>query len=269
LIIPVRRCRCCPIILPRKKIKTGVITCGDIADATPADFYAHQVERTNSASVLQDLRNADINLLMGADDQDPENIPAQEKPNSYRNQIKSMQTDFTVVPSMDSINTADKKWIVIDQQAARPALRGRGNWLERAFTKSIQVLSENKQGFLLVAEGAQVDHGGHDNNLPYVASEVMDFDQVVGRALQFADENMETLVIVTADHETGGLSLLDGDYNTGYVSGQFSTNDHTAIPVTVFAYGPQSQLFRGVYENTALFNKILQAYGINVGGNGH
>ena len=112
-----------------------------------------------------------------------------------------------------------------------------------------------------MTEGAQVDYGGHDNNLPYVATEILNFDQVVGKALEFADRDGETLVIVTGDHETGGLTLVDGDYQQGYVAGQFSTNDHTAIPVPVFAYGPGSGLFRGVYENTAIFSKILQAMG--------
>ena len=113
-----------------------------------------------------------------------------------------------------------------------------------------------------MTEGAQVDYGGHYNQLPYVVEEAIDFDAVVTKALQFADKNGETLVIVTADHETGGLTLLDGDYSKGYVSGQFSTNDHTAIPVPVFAYGPGSQLFRGVYENTEIFYKILSAMGL-------
>jgi len=91
---------------------------------------------------------------------------------------------------------------------------------------------------------------------------VTDFDKTVGEALRFADKDGETLVIVTADHETGGLTLLDGDYKKGYIGGQFATNDHTAIPVPVFAYGPRSGLFRGVYENTAIFRRILQAYGL-------
>jgi len=116
-----------------------------------------------------------------------------------------------------------------------------------------------------MAEGAQVDYGGHKNDLPYVTSEVLDFDRLVGAALKFADEDGETLVVVTADHETGGLSLLDGDFSKGYVGGQFSTHDHSAIPVPVFAYGPGSQLFEGVYENTALFGKILKAYGFSMG----
>jgi len=113
-----------------------------------------------------------------------------------------------------------------------------------------------------MTEGAQIDYGGHENNLSYVATEVADFDKVVGRALSFADINGETLVIVTADHETGGLSLLDGDFSSGYVSGRFSTTDHSALPVPVFAYGPGSEDFCGVYENTELFFKIIKAIGI-------
>ncbi|RYY55068.1 MAG: alkaline phosphatase, partial [Chitinophagaceae bacterium] len=107
-------------------------------------------------------------------------------------------------------------------------------------------------------EGAQVDHGGHANKLPWAVTELLDFDQVVGKAMQFADSNGETLVIVTADHETGGLTLTGGDYQKGRIMGQFSTGDHTALPVPVFAYGPGSQYFSGVYENTEIFTRILK-----------
>ena len=102
-----------------------------------------------------------------------------------------------------------------------------------------------------------MDHGGHANKLPWAVTELLDFDQMVGKAMQFADLNGETLVIVTADHETGGLTLTGGDYAKGRIQGQFSTGDHTALPVPVFAYGPGSQLFTGVYENTEIFNKIM------------
>jgi len=109
----------------------------------------------------------------------------------------------------------------------------------------------------MMVEGSQIDHGGHSNNLKQVITENSDFDQVVGNALRFADEDGETLVIVTADHETGGLTLLDGNIKNGYVWGDFSTNDHTGTPVPVFAYGPHAGDFRGVYQNTEIFNKIL------------
>ncbi|MEI9955499.1 MAG: alkaline phosphatase [Ferruginibacter sp.] len=179
--------------------------------------------------------------------------------------IKELQPKFTVVNSIDSV-TADtnKKWVVIEKQAGLSMLNGRGDWLKNALSKTIAVLSKNEAGFFIMTEGAQVDYGGHANSLPYVVTEVADFDKVVGEALRFADIDGETLVIVTADHETGGLTLLNGDYTKGYVSGKFSTNDHTALPVPVFAYGPMSASFTGVYENTALFYKIMAALNIPV-----
>ncbi|THU39672.1 alkaline phosphatase [Niastella caeni] len=239
-----------PVFLKTRNIKTGLVTCGDITDATPADFYAHQPERDSSVAILRDLKRSGVDMLMGS----------AKRIVSNSSLLKEFSPPFSVVQSIDSV-TADpaKKWIVIDNKAGLPALKGRENWLEQAFSKAVKTLSNNKAGFFLMTEGAQIDHGGHTNNMSYVASEVMDFDQVIGKALQFADADGQTLVIVTADHETGGLSLLAGDYGDGYVSGVFSTNDHTAIPVPVFAYGPQSFRFRGVYENTALFYKMMEA----------
>jgi len=257
-----------PVLLQKKKIKTGLITCGDITDATPADFYAHQSERGDALKIIRDLKDAPVEILMGSDDESHDKVgllnePGREKINDAV--IQQLSPPYKVVNTIDSITVDNsKRWVVIEKKAGLPVLEGRGDWLLKAFDKTVHLLSRNKEGFFLMAEGAQVDYGGHANSLPYVATEVMDFDRVVGEALRFADKNRETLVIVTADHETGGLSLLAGDYNKGYVSGQFSTNDHTAVPVPVFAYGPQSFRFRGVYENTALFGKILQAFGIAV-----
>ena len=247
------RLKLLPEIFIEKGILTGIITSGDITDATPADFYAHRGARDSSDAIFHDLSLSPVHLVMGGGNK------------VYNEEIKSELTKhhYTVTNSIkDQPANIQSKWIVIDSTALLTMLKGRGPWLENAFGKAIEILSRNKAGFFLVTEAAQVDHGGHHNTLPDVAEEAINFDVVVSKALQFADKNGETLVIVTGDHETGGLTLLDGDYKEGYVSGQFSTDDHTAIPVPVFAYGPGSQLFRGVYENTEIFYKILSVLGI-------
>lgn len=235
------------------KMVSGILTSGDITDATPADFYAHRMARDSAAAILGDLAASPVQLVMGAGN------------NSFNQQLReAMQcSGFNITTTPDSVPVNSKqKWVVMDPVAGMQAVKGRGQWLGNAFSKSIGMLSATGKGFFLMTEGAQIDHGGHDNNLNWLVTEMLDFDQVVGKALQFADQNGETLVIVTADHETGGLTLLEGDYATGSVSGQFATDDHTAIPVPVFAYGPQSQLFRGVYENTEVFNKIMTILGM-------
>ena len=255
-----------PAILEKRQIRTGLVTCGDIADATPADFYAHQQEREEAAGILADLRDAPIDVLMGSGEESLNNVAllkGDKRTAITMKSLQELQSVYTIVPAVDSVRSGEhRKWIVVEKRAGLSMLNGRGDWLQRAFARTIDVLSTSGKGFFIMTEGAQIDYGGHANSLPYIATEVSDFDRTVGDALRFADQDGETLVIVTADHETGGLSLLDGDYKKGYVGGQFSTNDHTAIPVPVFAYGPRSGLFRGVYENTEIYGKILQAFGL-------
>lgn len=238
-----------PDVVKEKKMKTGIVSSGDITDATPADFYAHQSERSASAAILRDLFEANVDLLMG------------KAPSALKGSLAdSLSARFNYAESFDEMRPGSSKpYLMTDSIAGLYVLQGRGDWLQKAFSKSVELLSPGRNGFFLMLEGAKIDHGGHANKLPFVVTEVMDFDKIVGKAMEFADSNGETLVIVTADHETGGLTLTGGDYSKGYISGQFSTGDHTALPVPVFAYGPQSQLFTGVYENTAIFTKILQA----------
>lgn len=111
----------------------------------------------------------------------------------------------------------------------------------------------------MMVEASRTDITAHGNHLGNEIQELLDFDEVVGKALKFADEDGQTLVVVVGDHETGGLTLLDGDLKEGWVLGNFSTNDHTPIPASVFAYGPNSQDFIGFQENTDIFVKILKA----------
>ncbi|MNL24590.1 Alkaline phosphatase 3 precursor [compost metagenome] len=135
---------------------------------------------------------------------------------------------------------------------------GRGEFLAKSLAKATSTFAKSKNPFFIMAEGAQIDYGGHQNNVEYVVREMLDFDKVVGQAMEFVDKNPETLLIVTADHETGGLSLIDGNIEKGYVHGSFSTNDHTAVPVPVFAYGPGAQNFMGVYQNIEIYTKIVE-----------
>lgn len=113
-----------------------------------------------------------------------------------------------------------------------------------------------------MVEGAKIDYAGHANSLPGSVVEMLSFDLAIAEALKFADSNGETLVVVTADHETGGLTLIDGDRQTGLITGYYVTDDHTPIMLPVFAYGPGAQQFKGVYENTEIFHKMKELLGL-------
>jgi alkaline phosphatase len=111
-----------------------------------------------------------------------------------------------------------------------------------------------------MVEGAQIDWAGHANDQEFMITEMLDFDEAVGEAMAFARRNKETLVIVTADHETGGYAIQPGSRRDSLIAG-WTAEDHTASLVPVFAYGPRAGLFRGIYENTAIYEKMVQALG--------
>jgi len=251
-------------ILAAKQFNIGVISSGDVSDATPAAFYAHEKERDSSIEIITQLKNSNIQILAGAGNDKINNIKIlqKKKSNELNHQnLDSLLPNYSIINSIKDLNTSSaSKTLVIDKQAGLSMQEGRGAWLSTAFEKISQSLStKSNKPFFLMAEAAQIDYGGHDNNIAYVVKEVLDFDALISKAIQFADTHKGTLVIITGDHETGGLTLHDGNYKTQTVSSQFATNDHTGIPVPVYAYGYRSYLFDGVYENTAIFNKIMKA----------
>lgn len=243
-----------PDLVQRYGMESALISAGDITDATPAAFYGHQSDRAMEEDIARDFLNSPVSIMIGGGLEHFE-----QRKDSLPLTTLLQQKGYTISRQFSEIdNMRSRKWLLLDNAAVVPMLKGRGDFLTRSLQKAIRTLQDNRNGFFVMAEGAQIDVGGHARNVPYNTTEMLDFDKAIGAAMEFADTNGETLVIVTADHETGGLSLLDGDIAQGYVNGHFSTNDHTAVMVPVYAYGPHSLDFRGVYENTEIFEKIMK-----------
>jgi len=247
-----------PEIISRNNIKSAIISVGDITDATPAVFYSHQLQRDWSEKIAADFMTSHVDILMGG------NPDAFRKRKDGRNLLDELKAqNYQVMTNFNDVDKLSKgKAIVLDNEATVSKMAGRKDFLPKSIARSFELLDGAPNGFFMMAEGAQIDYGGHFNDIQYVVREQLDFDLAVGEALKFADKNDETLVIVTADHETGGITLIGGDYTKGSINAQFSTNDHTGITVPVFAYGPHSEDFRGVYENKEIFRKIMNAFGI-------
>jgi alkaline phosphatase len=230
-------------------IRSALISAGSITDATPAAFYAHQPDRSFETDIAEDFLSSPVEILIGGGMGHFRKSEATDKLQSKGFQISDNWADLKELKA---------PFILLDDKKTGAILKGRGSFLTESLDKTLREFAKTEAGIFVMAEGAQIDYGGHANDMAYVASEMQDFDKLIGDAMRFADSNGETLVIVTADHETGGLTLLDGNLKTGYVDGHFSTNDHTAVMVPVFTYGPHSLDFRGTYENTAIFDKIYQ-----------
>lgn len=240
--------------LKAKGYHVAIASSGDITDATPASFYAHQIDRKMSEPIAHDFLSSNIDILIGANRKSF--IDRTDNLNLF---TELQRKGYTVADRLASLDTIrSNRFVVVDDAATLTKANGRGDFLVSSFRKAATMCSRSNKPFFMMFEGAQVDWGGHDNTMPYLVTEMLDFDAMVGEAVKFADADGETLVVVTADHETGGLSLLGGDFNAGSVRGNFSTGGHTAIPVPVFAFGPGAHEFTGVYNNTEIYHKLLR-----------
>jgi alkaline phosphatase len=172
---------------------------------------------------------------------------------------------FTNIKSTSAIARSKEKRIAhfISEDDVPGVLEGRGAILAEATKNGLSFLDAKSAPFFLMVEGAKIDSYGHYNNVSGVVSEGIDFDRAITEAVKFADTSKNTLVIVTADHETSGFSIPQGNLKEKMIEGDFTTHDHTGTMVPIFAYGPQSQEFQGVYDNSAVFEKILKVLNIN------
>ena len=156
-----------------------------------------------------------------------------------------------------------EKLLVLTDSVHPASIRdGRGNQLPKSTRIAIESLSQNDKGFFLMVEGSQIDWGGHGNDSTFLVTEMLDFNEAIKVAFDFADENPETLVVVTADHETGGLTIIENK-KANSVRFNFSTKSHSGVMVPVFAYGAGAEKFSGLYENTEIIHKILDLTGLD------
>ncbi len=240
-----------------KGMSTGMVTTKSILDATPASFIAHVTNRYQMDSIVLEFLKTDIDVFIGGGRR------IFSAPINGRNLIGELRDrGYQVMFSMDSIRNAREGKLagLTAENDNLTADRGRGDMLPASTETAIRLLQSNRKGFFLMVEGSMIDTEGHAGNSIGIVQEVIDFDKAVGIALDFARRNRRTLVVVTADHETGGMSIADGNMRTGEVNALYTpTKDHTGEMVPVFAYGPGAEKFQGIQENTDLFIKILSA----------
>jgi alkaline phosphatase len=238
----------------KRGLSTGLVSACAVTHATPASFIAHVGKRDNYEEIANWYLKTDIDVFIGGgrnyfnQRQDKVNLLDSLKAKNY--QI------IDTIAQLSKANSNGKIAGLLYSNHPPKMSEGRGDMLGESSKKAISVLEKNKKGFFVMIEGSQIDWGGHDNNQEYVITEMLDFDKVVGLMLDFAQKNGETLVVITGDHETGGLSLTGGNWNEGKFTAKFSTTDHSAVMVPIFAFGPGAEEFMGFMENTDIFNKF-------------
>lgn len=228
-----------------------VVTCR-LNDATPAAFCAHNANRDEVEAIISDYVDCGVDFIFGG------GRKYFTERSDGRNILLEMQRLGYQIPNdMNALKAIQEgKILAVFSDYDLPKSSIREGMLSDAALKALDLLSQNEEGFFLMVEGSQIDDYGHFNQSAQLVEEILDFDETVGAVCKWAARDGETLVIVTSDHETGGLTLLGGDLSTGEIETHFSTGDHSGVMVPVYAWGPMSFLFSGIYENTDIYVKL-------------
>ena len=243
-------------LLSEKGFLTGVIATSSITDATPAGFYAHQPDRYMQREIAQDLVKSEIDFFAGGGIKyflDTTGVDLFE--------AHGIEVNYSRLKKIRKPEPGSRYGFLLGADRLQTMLEGRKDFLEKSSSIAVDFLSTGEHGYFLMIESSQIDWAGHGNQVEYMIQEMNDFEQTVRSVMEYAEEDGETLVIVTADHETGGFTLGaagENGYNADYsiIQPTFATTNHSATLVPVFSYGPGAENFIGVYENTEIFHKL-------------
>jgi alkaline phosphatase len=260
-VLPPKNKPCQTILedLEEQGYASGMVVSCSASHATPASFIAHRELRAFSEEIAADYLKTPLDCFIGGghhffyDRPDGRNLEDSLKKRGY---VVRTGTSMRKLPWDGSA-----PFMLFTADYEPPTASGGRTYMPEATRRTCEYLKRRSQkGFFLMVEGSQIDWGGHSNDRNWVRAEMEDFNKVLEEALKFAAADGETLVIVTGDHECGGLALADIKSKKAFQA-KFTTRLHTASLVPVLAYGPRSELFFGIYDNTAIYAKMREALG--------
>ena len=238
---------------------TGIVVTCYAGHATPADFFAKVPKRSMYEDIAVQMAESDkLNVMIGGGrkhfDQRKDSL----------NLIERMENElgWKVYDTLADIDTACMKYAVLANRSHMRKYPERGEFLPEGVKTALKTLEQDEDGFFLMVEGSQIDFACHAADSAWMVNETVDFSNAVQIALDYAKADGNTLVVVTADHETGGLTMIDRQGKYTNVEFDYSTGSHTCLPVMVYAYGPGAEMFTGWMQNCDLKAKILKACGI-------
>lgn len=243
---------------------TGIVVTCHLQHATPGAFFAHTADRGRSADITRDMLAADYDLLMGGG--------ARWLSESCDEQgdyfAAFARKGYALASTIEQIEAAERTpLLAVVAEESMDHAPERGDYLPRAVRKSLGLLdAAGKEGFLLMVEGSLIDYAGHANDAGWLLAEMRDFDRAVAEAMDFADRTPGTLVVVVADHETGGLTIpsVKADFREkeSGLNYRFSTGSHSGTMLPVYLYGAGAERINGVMDNTELSRSIMALMGL-------
>ena len=231
-------------MLDDKGYLKGIVATSSVTHATPAAFYAHIDSRYKEKEIADQLLNSSVDIALGGG-QEFFNLQELDKNHHLMTEKVSLENNYDGLKNIIGLFDEDGMERGLDMPTQREMT-----------SYALDYLDDKCNGFFLMTEGSQIDWAGHSNDVEYMIREFKDFDLTIKDLINFVTANKDTLLLITADHETGGLQLMKQKDDSFIV--QWGTGSHTGVPVGVYAYGPGSQNFSGVMDNTDIFYKILE-----------
>lgn len=230
---------------------TGIVSNTRVTHATPACFMAHVSSRGMESTIASQVLDSGVDVVLGGG-------------STYFDSLDTSGAGYTVVTSTDELHDFDSGKVL---GLFAPGYMSYDDYrdpdvepsLAEMTYKSIELLSHDPDGFFLMVEGGRIDHASHDNDFDATMSEVFAFDEAVLVALEYASSRNDTLVLVTADHETGGLMIVGGYDYTG-LSYKWISDDHTGSMVPVYAYGPRAEEAMAFTDNTNIGRFLIELF---------
>jgi len=244
-------------------MKTGLVATSGVTHATPASFATHIDSRNKYSEIAQQLVISKVDVILGGGLE--YFLPLDSAGSNRVDQLNLLsnfeEQGYTIVLNRQALIEEDSDKIVgLFSPGGLPS-KNRMPSLSEMTSKALENLSSKENGFFLMIEGSQIDWGGHANNTPYVLREVKDFDDAIGVVLSFAEQNPGTLVIITADHETGGMTINGVNQENTVVDIAWTSTGHTGTPIPLMAYGPHAVEFSGWWDNTDIGKKVADLLG--------
>lgn len=252
---------------------TGIVATSSVTHATPAAFVAHTESRGEQYRIAEQIAASGTDVIIGggkkyflpcerSGGREDIDLTVMMAENGYEVALLDAETDDVQLPPGDT----GRKLLLLAADDGLPHAGDRTISLAQMTRLALERLSHHPDGFVLMVEGSQIDWACHDNEMETLKEELLDFSRAVQQGLAFALRDRQTTVIVTADHETGGLSLIGNDDDVTGIEGRWASGSHTASMVPVLAIGPGSSAFGGIHRNTeigqmlhALLNSALPA----------
>lgn len=247
-------------VAQKHKKSTGVVATSSLTNATPAAFLSHVESRKSEFDIAAQILNSKVDFLAGAgtDFFLPKELGGKrEDGRNYVDSMKAIGYDYLSDTSKASSILAQNKFLGLFGGYALPHGNQRSFTLGHLTKSAIQLLSKNQKGFFLMVEGSQIDWAADKNDKDYLFAEQKDFNSAVEEAIKFAEKDKNTLVIVLADHDTGSLGISGKNAETGTLDVVWATRYHTANFVGMFSYGPSSQIFGGIQDNSDVGKKLI------------